>query len=133
MVRYRNDEGERDEAGMAYGNEHETGEGEGEIVAWTKWQYPHPFAKGNEQRGRQSPEGANVELWEEFVGKMEERKRRWVGEGEYCEFCFVFVLLLHSLFLFFSSLRERGGYDGRGSNGSFVSPITSPVVFDAVF
>lgn len=71
------------------------GEGEGEIVGWAKWVVPHMFGEEEMKRSGEGtisgwPEGANVELWKEFFGKLREGRRRWVGEGEYCECCSFF-------------------------------------------
>jgi len=67
------------------------GEGDGEIVAWAKWVVPHEIGEEERKSGEIGgwPEGANVELCEEFFGKLREGRRRWVGEGEYCEFLFL--------------------------------------------
>lgn len=67
------------------------GEGDGEIVAWAKWVVPHEIGAEERKSGEIGgwPEGANVELCEEFFGKLREGRRRWVGEGEYCEFLFL--------------------------------------------
>jgi len=63
------------------------GEGDGEIVAWAKWVVPHEIGEEERKSGEIGgwPEGANVELCEEFFGKLREGRRSIVS------FCF-FVL-----------------------------------------
>ena len=69
-------------------------EGEGEIVAWAKWQVPHGKRHDEgenedddegKKKGEKYPHGTNVELFEEFFGKLEEGRRKWVGPKEYCK------------------------------------------------
>lgn len=64
------------------------GEGDGEVVAWAKWVVPHKIREGERKGGEIGgwPEGADVELCEDFFGKLREGRRKWVGEKEYCKF-----------------------------------------------
>lgn len=89
------------------------GEGDGEIVAWAKWVVPHEIGEEERKSGEIGgwPEGANVELCEEFFGKLREGRRRWVGEEEYCEFLFLCSRgLCHSLFELFSTTLQVDGW-----------------------
>jgi len=82
-------------------------------VAWAKWVVPHEIGEEERKSGEIGgwPEGANVELCEEFFGKLREGRRRWVGEEEYCEFLFLCSRgLCHSLFELFSTTLQVDGW-----------------------
>lgn len=64
------------------------------MVAFAKWQYPYRLTaeqaaeKEAVDEGVEAwPEGANVELCEEFWGKLKAGREKWIErEKDFCEF-----------------------------------------------
>ena len=62
------------------------------MVAFSKWQYPHSltekqqakreeFGLGGNRLRDEAPEGYNVQLSDDFYGKIEEKHRMWVDDS----------------------------------------------------
>ena len=83
-------------------------DGNGKMVGYAKWQYPHSLTSEQEEEKKKLdetkeetlplPEGADGELYKEFLDPLHEKRRKHVQkENMYCKFSIKFRIFLEIL------------------------------------